>query len=90
MTDNRTTRIALRVSPAEKEKIPRCAKQCGLELSEYACQRCLGYAPRAIPENAFYTLCAKLDAARTAGTDTAVLAVLDDLRRTLILPGRDG
>ena len=74
MKDNKTMRLAVRVSPAEKERILRCAKRCGLDLSEYARQRCLGYEPRAIPPDAFYALCDKLDA----------------LRETVISPGRDG
>ena len=90
MNDNKTKRIAARVTPAEKERILRFAKRCGLELSEYARQRCLGYEPRAIPPDAFYALCDKLDAVRTAGTSAAVLAVLGELRDTLISPGRDG
>ena len=90
MNDNKTKRIALRVTPAEKERILRFAKRCGLELSEYARQRCLGYEPRAISPDAFYELCDKLDAARTADNSAAVLEVLDALRETLISPGRDG
>ena len=90
MNDNKTKRIAARVTPAEKERILRFAKRCGLELSEYARQRCLGYEPRAIPPDAFYELCDKLDAARTADNSAAVLEVLDALRETLISPGRDG
>lgn len=73
-----------------KERILRCAKRCGLDLSEYARQRCLGYEPRAIPPDAFYALCDKLDTLRTAGTSAAVLEVLDALRETAISPGRDG
>ncbi len=82
--------IFTRVTPAEKERISRKAARCGISVSEYIRQRCLGYEPRAIPPDAFYALCDKLDAARTAGTSAAVLTVLDELRDTLILPGRDG
>lgn len=53
-------------------------------------ERIMAYEPRAIPPDAFYELCDKLDAARAAGTSAAVLAVLDELRDTLISPGRDG
>ena len=90
MKDNKTTRLAVRVSPAEKERILRYAKRCGLDLSEYARQRCLGYEPRAIPPDAVYELCDKLDAARTADNSAAVLEVRDALRETVISPGRDG
>ena len=90
MKDNKTTRLAVRVSPAEKERISRKAARCGISVSEYIRQCCLGYEPRAIPPDAFYELCDKLDAARTADNSAAVLEVLDELRDTLISPGRDG
>ena len=82
--------IFTRVTPAEKERISRKAARCGISISEYIRQRCLGYEPRAIPPDAFYELCDKLDAARTADNSAAVLEVLDALRETVILPGRDG
>ena len=75
---------------AEKERIARKAARCGISVSEYIRQRCLGYEPRAIPPDAFYELCDKLDAARTADNSAAVLEVLDTLRDTLVSPGRDG
>jgi len=82
--------IFTRVTPAEKERISRKAARCGISVSEYIRQRCLGYEPRAIPPDAFYELCDKLDAARTADNSAAVLEVLDALRETVISPGRDG
>lgn len=85
-----TKSIFTRVTLAEKERIARKAARCGISVSEYIRQRCLGYEPRAIPPDAFYELCDKLDAARTADNSAAVLEVLDALRETVISPGRDG
>ena len=86
----RSNSIYTRVTPQEKQKITDKARKCGLTLSEYIRQRCLGYAPREVPPNVYYDLCAKLDEARNSGNDAAVLDVLDKLRETVIQPGRDG
>ena len=55
------TRIYMRVTPADKTKIERLAKICGLSLSEYLRQRALGYAPQAVPPDAFSYFCEKID-----------------------------
>ena len=86
----RSNSIYTRVTPQEKQKLTDKARKCGLTLSEYIRQRCLGYAPREVPPNIYYDLCAKLDEARNSGNDAAVLDVLDKLRETVIQPGRDG
>ena len=86
----RSNSIYTRVTPQEKQKITDKARKCGLTLSEYIRQRCLGYTPREIPPDVYYVLCAKLDEARNSGNDAAVLDVLDKLRETVIQPGRDG
>ena len=86
----RSNSIYTRVTPQEKQKITDKARKCGLTLSEYIRQRCLGYAPGEVPPNIYYDLCAKLDEARNSGNDAAVLDVLDKLRETVIQPGRDG
>ena len=82
--------IYTRVTPAEKQKIERTAKKCGLSVSEYIRQRCLGYAPREIPPDTYYELCRKLDEARRLGSGDAILDLMDVMRKELILPGRDG
>ena len=86
----KTKSIYVRVTQAEKKQSRRRAGKCGLSVSEYIRQRCLGYAPREIPPEVYYTLCRKLDALRRPGTDEEILAVLDELRETLVEPGRDG
>ena len=86
----KSSSIYTRVTPTEKQKIERTAKKCGLSVSEYIRQRCLGYAPREIPPDAYYELCRKLDYIRELGNGDAILALLDEMRRELFLPGRDG
>ena len=85
----RTNSIYTRVTPQEKKRIAGKARKCGLTVSEYIRQRCLGYAPREVPPDVFYDLCSKLDEARNSENDAAVLDVLDKLRETVIQPGRD-
>ena len=82
--------IYVRVKPEEKAQIARKARKCGLSVSEYIRQRCLGYAPREMPPEVYYRLCQKLDDVKNDCNANAVLAVLDELRQTLVEPGRDG
>ena len=82
--------IYVRVTTAEKVQITHKAIKCGLSVSEYIRQRCLGYAPREVPPEAYYTLCRKLEDVKNDSNADAVLAALDELRETLVEPGRDG
>ena len=82
--------IYVRVKPEEKVQIARKARKCGLSVSEYIRQRCLGYAPREIPPDTYYEFCRKLDYIRELGNGDAILALLDEMRKELFLPGRDG
>jgi hypothetical protein len=86
----KSSSIYTRVTPTEKQRIERTAKKCGLSVSEYIRQRCLGYAPRETPPDAYYELCRKLDYIRELGNGDAILALLDEMRKELFLPGRDG
>ena len=88
--NERTNSIYTRVTPQEKQRIASRVRRCGLSLSEYIRQRCLGYAPREITPDVYYDLCAKLDEARNGRNNAAVLSVLDELRENVIQLGRDG
>ena len=90
--DSRTTSIYTRVTPQEKQKMARTAKRCGLSLSEYIRQRCLGYAPRELPSEDLYWLCEYLRDCQAEGTELdaqAVRNLLQEIRELLILPGRN-
>ena len=67
--ESRTTSIYTRVTPQEKQKMARTAKRCGLSLSEYIRQRCLGYAPRELPSEDLYWLCEYLRDCQANGTE---------------------
>ena len=45
----KSTQINFTVSAAEKQRIAKLAKSCGLKQGEYLRQRSLGYEPRAFP-----------------------------------------
>ena len=86
----RTQSIYTRTTSAEKQQIEHTAKKCGLSVSEYIRQRCLGYAPREVPPDTYYDLYRELNEARRQVGGDAILSLLDDMRKELILPGRDG
>ena len=88
-------RIELRVTPADKAKIERLAKICGLSLSEYLRQRALGYAPRAVLPDVFFdfhqTLCRLCDEVAdkvSPETEQKLLEVADAIQRQLLLPAK--
>ena len=45
----KNTQINFTVTPAEKKRIAKIAKACGLKQGEYIRQRALGYEPKAFP-----------------------------------------
>lgn len=87
--NDRTKQIYVRVTPQEKKQIAANAEKCKLSVSEYIRQRCLGFAPRVIPPQVYYALCEKLDEASEHPGGEMIPAVLEELRATVILPGRD-
>lgn len=50
------TRLQLRLSQKEKEKIERSAKRCGMSVSRYVRQCCLGKEPRSRQPDVFWEL----------------------------------
>ena len=80
-------------TPQEKQHILVRARTCGLSVSEYLRQRALGYFPKALPPEELHMLKSELlrlrKAERSADEDHAIQSVLDEIRDTFILPGRD-
>lgn len=54
------TRLQLRLSQKEKEKIECNAKRCGMSASRYVRQCCLGKEPRSSPPEVFWELLEEL------------------------------
>ena len=54
------TRLQLRLSLKEKEKIERNAQRCGMSVSRYVRQCCLGREPKSRPPDVFWELLEEL------------------------------
>ena len=54
------TRLQLRLSLKEKDKIERNARRCGMSVSGYVRQCCLGREPRTRPPDVFWELLEEL------------------------------
>ena len=88
-------RIELRVTPADRTKIERLAKTCGLSLSEYLRQRALGYEPRAVLPDVFFdfhqTLCRLCDEVAdkvSPETEQRLLETADAIQQQMLLTAR--
>ena len=73
------TRLQLRLSQKEKEKIERSAKRCAMSVSRYVRQCCLGKEPRPRPPDVFWEL---LDALYSI---TALLPVPEQERLSVLI-----
>ena len=82
--------INIRLTPKEKAQMERLAEICGLSLSEYLRKRGLGYEPRPLLSDNFYLFYSKLcdlcNQQLTTEAETALLALVNDIGRELILP----
>ena len=54
------TRLQLRLSLKEKDKIERNARRCGMSVSGYVRQCCLGREPKSRPPDVFWELLEEL------------------------------
>lgn len=91
-----TARIDLRLKPAEKAKIQRLARQCGLSTTEYLVQRAFGYAPKEQMSDAFYdfygrlcVVCDLIEKADKAEVEAALLELAQDFHRIALLPEKE-
>lgn len=90
--NNKTTRLYTRITPSEKRKVEALALSCGLSVSEYIRQRCLGFAPRPLQPELFYEMIRRIEGlSEMTGNEgrTEIDLLLGDIRRELILPGKD-
>lgn len=97
MNETKSERIYTRVTPHEKDKITRLAKKCGLSQAEYLRKRALGYSPKAVQPDAFYTFAAQLDdlcnlcgGHVSAETEQRILQLADELHAAFVQPEKDG
>ena len=96
VNESKNKNLFIRVSEKEKTIIEQNAKKCGLSVSEYLRQRALGYMPRAVlPEIFFsfndklYELCVAVEGKITADTEEKIIALIDGITAELILPQKE-
>ena len=86
----KTEVINTRVSEKEKQTIEQYAAACGLTRSEYLRKRALGYEPRPTLGDSFFTFYSKLcdlcNQSLSVETEKALLELITDIRRELMLP----
>ena len=86
----KTEVINTRVSEKEKQTIAQYAAACGLTRSEYLRKRALGYEPRPALDDSFFPFYSKLcdlcNQSLSVETEKALLELITDIRRELILP----
>ncbi len=87
------TRIAVRVTQKEKDRITGYAKRCSLSTTEYVRQRALGYEPKPVPPDALFHFCEKLDTLAeqpfSEEVNRAAQELLKDISAVLIAPGKE-
>ncbi len=96
MNEIKNKNLFIRVSSKEKNLIERNAERCGLSVSEYLRQRALGYMPRAVLPEVFFSFSGKLDELYiacegkiSADTEEKIITLIDDITAELILPQKE-
>lgn len=96
MNEVKNKNLFIRVSEKEKSLIECNAEKCGLSVSEYLRQRALGYMPKAVLPEVFFSfnnkldeLCIACEGRVTADTEEKIIALIDGITEELILPQRE-
>ena len=83
-----TQRLEIRIIPENKKKIERYASNCGLSTSEYVTKRALGFTPRTVLPDAFFTfygkLCEICNKDMTSETEAKLLALIDEIHSEIL------
>ena len=86
----KTEVINTRFSEREKQIVEQYATACGLTRSEYLRKRALGYEPRPAVSDSFFLFYSKLcdlcNQSLSVETEKALLELITDIRRELMLP----
>ncbi len=89
----KTQRLEIRITPKNKKKIERYASKCGLSTSEYVTKRALGFTPRTVLPDAFFTFYAKLceicNSEMTLETEVKLLTLIDEIHSEILLPKKE-
>ena len=89
--EEKTTRIEIRLTPKEKEKIKNLAASCNLSTSEYLRQRALGFVPNMVQPDVFYlfynqlcAFCNSIENNATAETEQLIINLAKDIHTQLL------
>ena len=86
-------RIVARVTEKEKKQIERNASKCRLSTSEHVTKRALGFTPRAVLPDAFFTFYAKLceicNSEMTPETEAKLLSLIDEIHSEILSPKKE-
>ena len=81
---------------ATKKPVHKRIPKCGLSVSEYLRQRAMGYMPRAVLPEVFFSfndkldeLCVVCEGKISADTEEKIIALIDSITEELILPKRE-
>lgn len=89
----KTQRLEIRVTPENNKKIERYASKCGLTTTEYVTKRALGFTPRTVLPDAFFTFYAKLceisNYEMTPETEAKLLALIDEIYCEILSPKKE-
>ena len=89
----KTQRHEIRITPENKKKIERYASKCGLSTSEYVTKRALGFTPRTVLSDAFFTFYSKLceicNSDMTPETEAKLLTLIDEIHSEILLPKKE-
>ena len=87
----KTTRIEIRLTPKEKDKIKNLAASCNLSTSEYIRQRALGFVPNTVQPDVFYlfynqlcALCNSIENNVAAETEQQIINLAKDIHTQLL------
>lgn len=96
MNEVKNKNLFVRVSEKEKNLIERNAERCGLSVSEYLRQRALGYMPRAVLPEVFFSfndkldeLCIAVEGKITEDMEAKTITLIDEITAELILPQKE-
>ena len=89
----KTQRLEIRVTPEAKKKIERYASKCGLTTTEYVTKRALGFTPRMVLPDAFFTfytkLCEICNYEMTPETEAKLLTLIDEIHSEILSPKKE-
>ena len=89
----KTQRLEIRLIPENKKKIERYASKCGLSTSEYVTKRALGFTPRTVLPDAFFTfygkLCEICNSEMTPEAEAKLLTLIDEIHSEILSPKKE-